>query len=226
MRRTVTALLVALAAAAAPILAQDQIAATVPDVPETLQLELLRTDRMTVPVSVDGRGPYAFIVDTGSERTVIARELAAHLGLGAGTTATVHSMTEVSRIATVVIPALEVGRRTVSDIHAPALARNHLGAEGLLGVDSLRSQRVELDFVRRQMTVVPSRSPQPRWDDDAIVITARNRFGHLDPGRCLVRRRTGLGDHRHRRASDRRQYCAAPTAGTPRPARVRCFRWN
>lgn len=176
-------LLVGLAAAlvsTAPIAAQNQpVTEPAATSPETFGLEQLRSERMTVPVSIGGRGPYRFIVDTGSERTVIARELASALGLGAGRTATVHSMTEVSQISTVVIPELEVGRRTVSDIHAPALARHYLGAEGLLGVDSLRNQRVDLDFLRNEMTVVPTRSPEARWSDDTIVITARNRFGHL-----------------------------------------------
>jgi len=148
-------------------------------VTESLDLERDRTQRMTVPVSIDGRGPYSFIVDTGSERTVISRELAQDLGLDPGRTATVYSMTEVSRIDTVVIPALEVGRRTVNGIHAPALSRRNLGAEGLLGVDSLRSQRVELDFVRQEMTVTPSRREERAWPEDTIVIAARSRYGHL-----------------------------------------------
>ena len=147
---------------------------------EVIDLGVDRTDRMTVPVNISGRGPYSFIVDTGSERTVISRELADRLRLGPGRTAMVYSMTEASRIDTVVIPALEVGQRTINDIHAPALARSNLGAEGMLGVDTLQSQRVELDFRRQEMTVTPSRRSSERpWPSDTIVITARSRYGHL-----------------------------------------------
>ena len=113
-------------------------------------------DRMTVPVSIDGRGPYQFVVDTGAERTVIAQELANTLDLGQGRRTRLHSMSEVSDIRTVLIQALEVGGKTVQDIHAPALARRFLGAEGMLGVDSLKAQRVSFDFVRQQMTITPS----------------------------------------------------------------------
>ncbi len=149
-------------------------------VTETLDLGVDRTLRMTVPVSIGGRGPYGFIVDTGAERTVISRELADRLGLDAGRTAMVFSMTEASRIETVVIPALEVGQRTIAEIHAPALARRDLGAEGMLGVDSLRSQRVELDFQRQEMIVTAARRPPDRpWPSDTILITARSRYGHL-----------------------------------------------
>ena len=167
---------------AAPVVAQEAIpSADEPriEVVEQIDLGEDRTERMTVPVRIEGRGPYSFIVDTGSERTVISRELAAELGLDPGRTATVYSMTEVSRIGTVVIPELEVGRRTVSDIHAPALDRHDLGAEGLLGLDSLQSQRVLLDFVRGEMTVAPSRREEGRWPEGTIVVNARSRYGHL-----------------------------------------------
>jgi predicted aspartyl protease len=138
-----------------------------------------RTQRMTVPVSIGGQGPYRFIVDTGAERTVIARELAQDLRLGRGVVARVHSMTEVSRIQTVLIPALEVAGKRVREIHAPALERRNLGAEGMLGVDSLQSQRVSFDFTRQEMTIAPSHRREEKWTDDAIVVRARSRFGHL-----------------------------------------------
>ena len=147
--------------------------------PDPIALGEDPTQRMTVPVSVGDRGPYRFIVDTGSERTVIARELARDLGLSDGPAATMFSMTEQSRVETVVIPGLEVGRRRVGRIHAPALERRHLGAEGLLGVDALQSQRVEVDFMRGEMTVLPARRREEEWPADTIVVTARSRYGRL-----------------------------------------------
>ncbi|WP_114954719.1 retroviral-like aspartic protease family protein [Sphingosinicella terrae] len=191
MQSTLKALALALLTTAAPLPAQQQpqpvdlappnptTASPETAFAETLGFEEDRTQRMTVPVTIDGQGPYSFIVDTGAERTAISRELANRLELNPGRTAVVHSMTEVSRIDTFVIPELEIGRRTVSDIHAPALARHHLGAEGLLGIDSLQSQRVELDFINQVMTVTPSRRREQRWPSDTIVVSARNRYGHL-----------------------------------------------
>jgi predicted aspartyl protease len=152
-------------------------ASEIPDY--TLDYGYDRSDRMTVPVSVEGKGPYQFIVDTGAERTVIARELADELDLGLGMKARLHSMTEVSSIQTVIINALEVGGKSVRDIHAPALERRNIGAEGILGVDSLQSKRVSFDFARQQMTVTPSKKRERAWPADTIVVTARNRFGYL-----------------------------------------------
>src|SRR3546814_3438362 len=37
--------------------------------------------RITLPIHIDGKGPFNFVVDTGSERTVISRELASKLAL-------------------------------------------------------------------------------------------------------------------------------------------------
>ncbi|MBX3560240.1 MAG: aspartyl protease family protein [Sphingomonas sp.] len=166
-------------ALAPPLPAQDAGPPPPADEAETLDYLLDDTQRMTVPVSIAGRGPYDFIVDTGSERTVISHELARELGLGAGRIATVHSMTEVSRIPTVIVPGLQVGARRMDDIHAPALARRNLGAAGMLGVDSLQSQRVDFDFAREVMTITPSRQREERWDGDTIVITGRSLFGRL-----------------------------------------------
>ena len=137
------------------------------------------TERMTVPVNIDGQGPYRFIVDTGAERTAISRELARSLDLSPGRTATVHSMTEVSRIATVVIPDLRIGGRSVNDIHALALARRDMGAPGMLGVDSLQRQRIVFDFGRQEMTISPSRRIEERWPEGTIVVTGRRHFGRL-----------------------------------------------
>jgi hypothetical protein len=88
-------------------------------------------------------------------------------------------MTEVSDIATVLIPSLQVGQRKVSAIRAPALLRQNLGAEGMLGVDSLQKQRVSFDFARHAMTVVNAGTREEHWASDAIVVTGKSRFGHL-----------------------------------------------
>lgn len=177
----------AAAAAAAPLAGQEAppppAAPAVPPAEEgasfTLGYDPDFTHRMTVPVSIGGEGPYRFIVDTGAERTVISGELADQLDLQFSGVARVHSMTEVSDIRTVHIPALEVGGKKVKDIRAPALARRNLGAAGMLGVDSLQNQRVSFDFLREEMTVVPARRREEKWPEDTIVVTARSRFGHL-----------------------------------------------
>src|SRR5579875_367409 len=44
------------------------------------------SSRLTLSVEINGKGPYAFLVDTGSDRSSISRELAASLALPPGPT--------------------------------------------------------------------------------------------------------------------------------------------
>ncbi len=134
---------------------------------------------MTVPISIDGKGPYEFLIDTGAERTVISAELARKLALVQGTRARMHSMSGVGDVETVIIPKLQVSRRSVAGIHAPALSAANIGASGMLGIDSLQSQRITFDFGRKKMTVVPSSSREPDRDPSEIVVRARSRLGRL-----------------------------------------------
>lgn len=149
------------------------------DTAETLGYAPDSWERMTVEVNVAGRGPYRFIVDTGAERTVISSELAQSLGLNPGNQLTVASVSEVSRVPSVLIPEMEVGRRTLAGIEAPALSERHLGAQGMLGVDSLRSQRVVFDFTRRELTLSPSQLAEERNLPGEIVVRGRTRLGRM-----------------------------------------------
>ena len=171
---------IAFALAALSSVAAAQDTAPPADAPSAVvDLAPDRFDRFTVPVKIGGQGPYPFVVDTGAERTAIAEELARDLKLEPGEPARLHSMSEVSDVRTVLIPALVVGGKKVAGINAPALQRRNIGAEGVLGVDSLQSQRVSIDFVKQAMTVSPSRRREESWPTGTIVVTARSRYGHL-----------------------------------------------
>ncbi|MFL6859577.1 MAG: aspartyl protease family protein [Sphingomicrobium sp.] len=136
-------------------------------------------ERMTVPVRLSDTGPYRFLVDTGADRTAISRDLARKLNLRTGEGASLHSLAGVSAVATATVPRLELTRNVVSVIDAPLLDSVHMGADGILGVDSLRSQRVLFDFERQMMSIVPSRSREAANEPGSIVITARRRNGRL-----------------------------------------------
>lgn len=177
-QRAALAAMIGAAAFATPLPAQEPEAPP-PGEETILGLAEDRADRMTVAVTIAGEGPFQFVIDTGAERTVIARELASSLNLASAGSATVHSMTEVSDLPTVLIPRLEVGGKKVGQIRAPALGQRDMGAQGMLGVDSLKSKRVSFDFDRGEMSVEPSRRPEERWDSTTIVVRGRSRFGRL-----------------------------------------------
>lgn len=142
-------------------------------------------DRMTVPVSIAGAAPQPFVIDTGAERSVVSRQLAGLLGLAAGPSVRLTTMTGESRVATVVVPSLSVGPvHEARAFNAPALEARHMGAHGLLGIEQLRAHMVSIDFDANQISLRRSRreggraEPKPRATDE-IVVTAKSRMGQL-----------------------------------------------
>jgi predicted aspartyl protease len=137
-----------------------------------------QSDRMTVPVTLNGLGPFPFVVDTGSNRTVVSDVLANQLNLPMAEVLRVHSATGVVSTGSVHVDTLSVGKRNISNITAPVLTAHNLGALGMLGIDAVADQRIVMDFRRRRMTLTNSRR---REDDDAgaVVVRARSKYGQL-----------------------------------------------
>lgn len=138
-----------------------------------------RTDRMTVQVKVAGSEAMPFVIDTGAERTVVSSQLASRLNLAKGPVLNLVTVSGAGKVQTVIVPSIELSGSKVKEIEAPALDEAHLGAHGMLGIDSLQSRRVLLDFKKNEMKVMPSQRRPEDTDPDTIVVTARNRFGQL-----------------------------------------------
>lgn len=142
----------------------------------------MQAERMTVPVSINARGPWNFVIDTGAERTVVSRELAGVLGLAAGPQVRVIAMTGPAQVGSVIVPQLSVSRISRETIHAPALGARDLGAAGMLGIDALQGHSITVDFVKQQMTLRPARRRQSaRLAPIAgeVVISAKSLYGQL-----------------------------------------------
>jgi predicted aspartyl protease len=146
--------------------------------PDSVALGTDRSERMTVPVRVDGSAEIPFVIDTGAERTVISRQLADRLNLAAGPVRNLITVTGSGKVNTVLVPHLELSGTKVRGIEAPALDQAHMGAQGMLGIDSLKSRRVTIDFKKNEMKVTPSRRVEDS-DPETIVVTARSKFGQL-----------------------------------------------
>jgi predicted aspartyl protease len=188
-RRLLTIAIAALALSGSPAFAQAnttilQAGSGADKVDRTTQTEdvRFRTDqnlRMTVPVLLSGTGPYRFLVDTGANRTALSRTLAARLNLPAGDRVEVHSAVGVSTVDTATVPSLRLTRKDMKIVDAPLLEDVNMGADGVLGVDSLRAQRVMFDFEKQTMAIVPSAAPDFRAESGTIVVQARRRNGRL-----------------------------------------------
>lgn len=146
---------------------------------EDIRFKNERDDRMTVPVVLSGTGPYRFLVDTGADRTAISREVATRLKLAPGEAASLHSIAGRSTVATATVPALKFTRHEIHNIDAPLLEGVNMGADGILGVDSLRSQRIMFDFETQTMEIVPSVQRDFNQEPGTIVIQGTRRNGRL-----------------------------------------------
>jgi len=148
--------------------------------PEIVQGSRDLSRRLTVPVTINGAGPYPFVVDTGAERTVVSRELADRLTLAPAGPVTLLSIAGAGRVETAVVPRLQLAssRSHMPSFEAPILSEVHLGAIGMLGIDSLQAKRVVLDFRAMRMSIEDA--PRARQADfEEIVVTARRRLGQL-----------------------------------------------
>ena len=145
---------------------------------EDIGFRIDRDDRMTVAVRLGGRGPFRFLVDTGATRTVVSSAVAAALGLSSGPLARLHSTTGTSLVRTAIVPQLELGPGRVRRVEAALLEASHMGADGIIGVDSLRSEKVVFDFRTRLISIVPAKQ-RVRDEQGTIVVRGKLRQGHL-----------------------------------------------
>ena len=148
---------------------------------EEVATGLDRALRMTVPVMINGQGPFQFVVDTGADRTVVSEELARKLNLPKTGTAKLHAMGGAANVNLVSIDTVQVSNNIARRVRAAALPKRHVGADGLLGIDSLKGQRIVMDFEANTMRVEPASVPEEEVpaDADLIVVTARTRLGQL-----------------------------------------------
>ena len=134
--------------------------------------------RMTVEVRVNGRGPYHFVVDSGADTSVVGLRVARDLQLPLGTPVLLNGMTDRNIVDRVKVDALTLGPSTIGPLQLPALHEQHLGGEGMVGIDALVRQRLMMDFEARTIKVEDARKPAKSYPGE-IVVTARRQRGQL-----------------------------------------------
>lgn len=116
-----------------------------------------------VPMFIDGRGPYPFILDTGASRSAIDRHVVKALGLRVD--GTVHGVSGVSattsarkvRVRDWRVGDLRLRARTILGINLPGQP-DRPGVKGLLGSDVLSDfDALALDYANSTLTLAPRR---------------------------------------------------------------------
>jgi predicted aspartyl protease len=181
----------ALAAALALLMVVPSQAAVEPQPePATEDTDLIEGDadaheRLTVPLTVLGAGPFRFLIDTGSQRTVVSTALARQLTLLQGPKVQIVGISGVDHVATAYVEEIGFGKQTVTGLTVPLLDRQHVGADGILGTDALQGQRVVLDFVNDRISIGSPREVGAASGYE-IVVRARRRSGRLILTNALI----------------------------------------
>jgi predicted aspartyl protease len=129
-------------------------------------------------VRIGTHGPFDFMIDTGSQNTVVSAGLAGILGIPLGKPAKLTGVAGSEMVDTVEIDEIGLGKRSYYGVLAPLLDRADMGADGIIGLDSLQGQRVQIDFKRGLMAVADAKSLGGNRGYE-IVVTARRRSGQL-----------------------------------------------
>ena len=174
----------AIARAAAALIAGAALCAQAPpELPArqpavaVVQADLDRHQRMTVPVTINGAGPYRFLVDTGAQATVVTARVTDALGLAPSGRATLVAMASRTSVDTIALDGLEFAGRRFNNLTAPLLRDRDIGADGIIGLDSLQELRVVIDFRADAITVIDA--PLDSGAGYEIVVRARRKLGQM-----------------------------------------------
>jgi predicted aspartyl protease len=112
--------------------------------------------RVVVPVTINGQGPFRFIVDTGANHSTISPRLVRVLGLtpADGTTVVVDGITGAAQTSFVTVERLQAGELVIDGtalpiVWAPVMA----GADGILGAAGLTEKSLLIDFQRNRVEI-------------------------------------------------------------------------
>ncbi|MGA8575831.1 MAG: retropepsin-like aspartic protease, partial [Candidatus Cybelea sp.] len=118
-------------------------------------------NRMLVAVSLDGKGPFSMIVDTGSSSLVITPSVARHLGLaprsagyafGAGSGSSALAQTRVPSVAIGSLRFRDVSTEVI-DLSPIRRAFRFPALDGVIGYDTLRHFRMGVDVDASRLTL-------------------------------------------------------------------------
>ncbi len=139
-----------------------------------------RIGRVMAPVSVNGVGPFAFVVDTGASTSVISPRVVARLGLkpDPAQSKLLRGITGSEVVPGVAVDSITAGEITLIDKSLPVVQpRVFADADGIFGADAFSQGCLYVNF--REASVFILRTGCPRVGDEWERLRAELKFGGL-----------------------------------------------
>jgi predicted aspartyl protease len=115
-----------------------------------------RIGRIIVPVTINGRGPFRFIVDTGASRSTLSPDVVRRLGLSpaAEPQIEVNGITGSAQVPSVSVANLRAGDLAIDGESYPVLSAPIMGGvDGILGAAGFTQQRLSVDFEHNRVAL-------------------------------------------------------------------------
>ena len=97
---------------------------------DVIKTHVDRDQRMTVPVKIGEQGTFTFVIDTGSQTTVLARSIAEQLALPSSRRAHIVGIGGTQTADTVMVSELGLGRRSFQNMEVVLFEAHDIGADG------------------------------------------------------------------------------------------------
>jgi len=116
------------------------------------------TSLVVVPVMINNRGPYKFLLDTGANKTVLSATVADKLGIPKGRIEMLLSPGGNVPVNARTLNTLEVGAARLENVEIAVgklgLMRT-LNVDGMLGGDYLRRFKISIDYDNQIVNIEP-----------------------------------------------------------------------
>lgn len=146
--------------------------------------ELRDETDVVIQVTIEGQGPFRFLLDTGSSRSAVTPETARRLGRTAAGYTLVVTPGGQSRRALIAIRNLAVGSTPAAAVLAMVADADEFGTgiDGLIGQDVLRNRIYTIDYRTRRVlwhtdasTIPPAVRVPLDWEQERFVVSLPQR---------------------------------------------------
>ena len=119
-----------------------------------------RIGRIWAPVTVNGKGPFRLVLDTGASHSALTVEVVEELGITLDPSQKVMLRGATGSLEAQLVPieSLEVGDLLMEPKRLPIVPDALGGAEGVLGTEGLANRRIHIDFRSDSITIMRSKN--------------------------------------------------------------------